>query len=244
MPLSMWEKQGADTKLIEANTMPCDIRWNNQLGWTYRVCIESEQQKRRLTQVEAMQLAGSKKRRNLKKQKKSSSSDSTTSSSSDSSEKTEQEQEQGQEQGQGQEQQESVAERKAREKREQAEARAAAAKAKAKAKAAAKASAKVQKAVATKAQKIRPKVLSTLNALRATIAHHLIFDVPEAVSGPCRHLIQVFERLLSTLDGVIRDHVNEWPSCLGDIPFSDAKKAEQLLLAMIKGVAAAKGIKM
>ena len=253
LSLGMWEKQGADTRLIEQNTPPCDVRWNNQLGWTYRVIIESETKKRRLTQIEAMDMAGRKRRRgqtkaikdSVKKTKKSSSSGSSSDSSSDSSSSGGgQGPQEAQEPQEAQVVQESEAERKAREKKEAAEAKAAASKAAAKATALAKAHAKAQNQTRAKAEKIKPKVTATLNGLRAAVGHHLIFEIPESISAPVRQLILVFERLLAALDGVLQENAEEWPSCLDGIPFADAKKAEQLLLAMIKGLAAAKGIKL
>ena len=261
LPLGMWEQQGADTDLIQRNTEPRDVRWNNQLGWTYRVVIESESKRRKVSQIEAVRMAESKKRRTLKKaiegpkegdkeekkdkkkRKKGSSSDSSSDSSSSSDDSKEDKPEAEAEVEKEQEDAEPVetpAERQARFRRERIEARQAAAKAKAKAKAAAK----ELKATQAKALKLRPKIVSALNALRAAVGHHLIFECPEPVVKPARQLITTFERLLETVELMIQQQDSSWPSCLDSIPFADARKTEQLLLAMIRGIAAARGIKL
>ena len=255
MPLGYWDKQGMDADRIAKNTPKEDIKWSNQLGWTYRVQIVSDTRGRRLSQQALFSLANSKKRRGAPKAlpqpaaaqprpaatEKDSSSDSSD-SSGDSSNKSSSNSD-----GAGggrrapeapEEPVETPAQKKARLTTERAQAKAAAAKAKA----AAKAAEKAAQAIKNKATKLRTRLVTALNSLRSAVSNPLILEIPPAITTPVRDFLATFERLIAVADEAVAGQHVAWPSVLDTAPFTDARKSEQLLLGILKGVAKSKGV--
>ena len=113
----------------------------------------------------------------------------------------------------------------------------AAAKAAAKAKAAAsRAAAKAVAANKKKAASLKTRMANMAKALRAATATPLILEVPRAIADAALGFISEMDRGVMVADAVISGDAEEWPSVLDSVPFTDAKKTEQVLVAMLKGI--------
>ena len=63
LPLSVWETRGFDVSAIEANSLDGDKKFHSQLGWVYRVMIESKTTKRVQSKEVFLKIVQDKRRR-------------------------------------------------------------------------------------------------------------------------------------------------------------------------------------
>ena len=249
LPLEAWAVKGFDTERIKSNTPSKDVKWSAQLGWVYRVVIDSESHTRRKTQTEVLTLVNQKRRgtgaqgesptphakrkaapaaiadRQPSSTTSSSSDDDSSSSTSSSASPARPA--------------ETPTRQVLREEQERARAKA---QAKASAKAAA-AQAKGELALKTRATRLRAKLVGALNGLRAVVQHPLIPDVPANISESVRAYLHAFERMVNECDLIASGAASAWAECLNEVPWKEAKTAEKLLLSMLRSVSKAKSLK-
>ena len=257
LPLSVWGNQGFDIDMIKSTTPKEDIKWNNQLGWCYRVVIQSQEETRKKSTRECLVIANQKRRRiapsiegSPKAKAKATpsaiapltgSSDSGTSSDdSSSSSDSEPAAADAEEEGATVHIEET---RQARLQRERNEAK----ESKAVAKAKAKATATQQKAVEAlkkKAALLRKRLVLTLNALRHCVTHPNILDVPTTLSQEVQSYIHAFQRMVNECDQITSGVTTTWPTILDEIPYKEAKSVETLLKKMLNTVAKVRSIQM
>jgi len=66
LPLAVWQSRGFDADRIKNNTAPHDCKFKPQIGWCYRVAIESDSRTVTQSQTEILKIIQSKRRRPAK----------------------------------------------------------------------------------------------------------------------------------------------------------------------------------